>query len=117
MRQVMNVVCRLARRLFCCALGAGLIAGVLRADGVSMTSIQDVIYRADGTPAHGMLLITWPAFTTADNKAVAAGSLSVAIGDKGEVNLSLAPNAGATPDGTYYKVLVKLGPETSTEYW
>jgi hypothetical protein len=113
----MNAICRLARRLFCWAMVAALLAGVLQADGVNMTAIHDVIYRADGTPAHGMLLITWPAFTTADNKPVAAGSLSMAIAEDGEVDLSLAPNAGATPGGSFYKVLVKSGSETSTEYW
>lgn len=83
-----------------------------------MTTISDVLYRADGTPARGTLLISWPAFTTADNGAVAAGSMDVALGTSGEVQVELAPNAGASPAGTYYKVVLKLEDGTSsTEYW
>jgi hypothetical protein len=32
----------------------------------STTMVQDVVYRADGQPARGTLVISWPAFTTAD---------------------------------------------------
>jgi hypothetical protein len=64
------------------------------------TTISDVVYRADGTPAAGTLLITWPAFTTFDGKAVAAGNKSLALGAGGTLTVQLVPNAGATPEGT-----------------
>jgi hypothetical protein len=84
----------------------------------AMTTVSDVLYRADGSAARGTLLISWPAFTTADNKPVAAGRLDVALGGNGELELQLAPNAGANPAGTYYKVVLKLDDGTSnTEYW
>src|SRR5512146_339144 len=84
----------------------------------AMTTISDVLYRADGSPARGTLLISWPAFTTADNKPVAAGTMNVTLGPSGEVQIELAPNAGANPAGTYYKVVLKLEDgTTSTEYW
>ena len=64
------------------------------------------------------MLISWPAFTTADGKAVAAGSLSVRLGSGGAFTASLAPNTGAQPAGVYYKVIYQLaGQEPSTEYW
>ena len=34
--------------------------------GVATTRVSDTVYRADGTPASGTLLISWPAFTTAE---------------------------------------------------
>ena len=108
--------CRRAGRLFCWLL----VLAALGAKGSTpaMTTISDVLYRADGTPAQGTLLISWPAFTTADNEAVAAGSMDVALGAGGEVQMELAPNAGASPAGTYYKVILKLEDGTSsTEYW
>ena len=81
-------------------------------------TVQDVVYRADGTPASGTLVISWPAFTTAGNLAVAAGSMAVAIGPQGAISIALVPNAGGTPDGTYYKVVFKLDDgSTSEEYW
>jgi hypothetical protein len=70
-----------------------------------MTTISDVVYRANGETASGTVVITWPTFTTRDNKAVAAGELSAVIGPSGLLTLALAPNEGATPGGTYYKVV------------
>ncbi len=83
-----------------------------------MTTVSDTVYRADGSAASGTMLISWPAFTTADAKPVAAGTLSVAIGAGGAVSIALAPNAGGNPDGTFYKVVLKLDDGTTeTEDW
>src|SRR5712671_2129293 len=48
--------------------------------GPPLTSVVDTVYRADGTPATGVLVITWPAFVTASGTAVAAGEKSVTLG-------------------------------------
>lgn len=86
--------------------------------GPAITIVNDVVYRADGNPAAGTLLISWPTFSTNDGKPVAAGSMSLPIGTGGNVMLALAPNEGASPAGTYYKVVLKLDDgTTSTEYW
>lgn len=107
------------RRLFCCLISLLLaVRMAAQAPAGSTTTVQDVVYRGDGTPASGTLVISWPAFTTAGNLAVAAGSMAVAIGPQGAINLALVPNAGGTPDGTYYKVVFKLDDgSTSEEYW
>jgi hypothetical protein len=95
-----------------------LTAAVSHATSPALTTITDVIYRGDGTPASGTLVLTWPAFTTADNKPVAAGTLSVSVGPSGAIALALAPNAGATPAGTFYRVVLKLNDGSSNvEYW
>jgi hypothetical protein len=107
---------RRAGRLFCWLLV--LAAGSAPGSTPVMTTINDVLYRADGTPARGTLLISWPAFTTADGAPVAAGTMDIALGANGEVQIELAPNAGANPAGTYYKVVLKLEDgTTNTEYW
>jgi len=94
-----------------------LIAAAL-ADTPAMTTISDTVYRADGTPAAGTLLISWPAFTTATGTPVAGGSKSVSIGGSGSVSLALVPNTGAIPAGTLYLVVYKLSDgTTSTEFW
>ncbi len=72
------------------------------------TTVTGIIYRADNTPAAGTLLISWPAFNTADNQAVAAGTMSLAIGPTGAISLALVPTEGATPAGVSYKVIYKL---------
>jgi hypothetical protein len=38
----------------------------------ALTTISDTIYRADGSAASGMVLISWPSFQTAEGDAVAA---------------------------------------------
>jgi hypothetical protein len=91
---------------------------IVRGQTLSTTTIQDTVYRADGTPANGTLIVSWPAFTTATNAAVAAGSTTVQIGANGSVELGLAPNAGALPGGTYYTAVYHLTDGTvNKEYW
>lgn len=76
------------------------------ADGAPATTrVSDTVYRADGTPASGMVLISWPAFTTSDAKPVAAGTKSVTLGSEGALVVDLVPNTGATPTGSYYQVV------------
>jgi hypothetical protein len=88
------------------------------ADEPATTTIVDVVYRADSTPASGILLISWPAFTTADNKPVAAGTKSVTLGPQGALSVELVPNAGAIPAGTLYRVVSKWDDgTTAVEYW
>ncbi len=115
---------RLNGRLLCLAL---LVAGVLAGNAVAAdgnlsfpqtTLVQDTVFRADGTPAAGWMVITWPAFVTADGAAVAAGTTSVKLGSGGNFSVSLAPNAGSQPAGTFYSVTLKLdNGVTSKEAW
>ncbi|RRA48231.1 glycosyl hydrolase family 28-related protein [Acidipila sp. EB88] len=98
-------------------LGLLLVSGVVRAQ-VATTTVQGTVYRADGTPAQGTMLVSWPAFVTAANQAVAAGSLTVALGSDGFATMQLAPNVGASPSGTYYTVVYHLGDGAANrEFW
>ncbi len=82
------------------------------------TTVSDVVFRGDGLPASGTLLISWPAFTTADNKAVGAGAKSVTLGTGGTLSVALVPNADATPASALYTVVYHLDEGTvKTEYW
>ncbi|HZZ41069.1 MAG TPA: hypothetical protein VFE06_18170, partial [Acidobacteriaceae bacterium] len=103
------------------ALGMVAFAAVLPlrlAAQIKTTTVQGTVYRADGTPASGTLLISWPAFTTPQNQAIAAGSTSTAIGSDGFVSINLTPNAGSLPEGNYYTAVYHLSDGTVTpEYW
>jgi len=84
----------------------------------ALTSVIDTVYMANGSPAQGTLVITWPAFVTSTGTAVAAGSLDITLGTNGALDVSLEPNAGATPANVYYTVVYQLQPnEVRTQYW
>lgn len=105
----MSETCR-RKRLFCWLL-SGLVLGVTLqalADGPATTTVSDVVYRADGLPAGGTLLISWPTFTTAAGSAVTAGTKTVMLGTQGALSVALAANAGASPAGTLYSVVFQL---------
>lgn len=93
-----------ARLLFLLILLSAIATGATP----GMTTITDTVYRADGVPASGTVLISWPAFNSADNQAVAAGTLSVNLGPQGALTLDLVANNGASPAGTLYRVVYKL---------
>ena len=91
-------------------------AGVSSA--VTTTTISDTVYHADGTTATGTLLVSWTAFTTAAGQAIAGGSTSAAIANDGTFSVTLAPNAGAMPSGTFYTVTYHLDDgSVSRETW
>ncbi|HEV2397774.1 MAG TPA: hypothetical protein VGS27_12585 [Candidatus Sulfotelmatobacter sp.] len=101
------------------AFGLALSAfGAAPQSGAATTTVSDTVYQADGSAASGTLIITWPAFVTADGVAVAAGNTNVTLGPGGALSVALVANAGATPAGVYYSVVYQLGPgEVKTEFW
>ncbi len=110
--------CRPLGRLFYLVLPVILGSVMLSGQTLTLTTISDTVYRADGTPAGGTLLISWPEFSTASGQAVAAGTTSVTLGAGGALSVQLAPNAGATPAGTFYSVVYRLDDGTAkTEIW
>src|SRR6202142_2955187 len=81
------------------------------------TTISDTVYRGDGSPAGGTLLISWAEFTIAGG-AVAAGNTSTTLGTGGALSVGLVPNINATPANTVYTVVYQLNDGTvKTEYW
>ena len=104
----MSDVCRLIRHVIGMALFVIGSVAVATAAVPAQTTISDTIYRADGAPATGTLLISWPAFTTAAGLPVASGNTSVIIGPGGSVVVALIPNSDATPSGTLYTVVYRL---------
>ncbi len=92
--------------------------GVAPQSGIPTTTVSDTVYLADGTPAAGTLIITWPAFTTASGTAIAGGSTNVTLGPGGALTVALVSNAGAMPAGVYYTVVYQLGAgQVKTETW
>jgi trimeric autotransporter adhesin len=85
---------------------------------IATTQVTDTVYLADGTTATGTVIVSWQAFTTAIGQSVPAGTTSATINAGGVLSLQLAPNAGATPMGTYYTAVYHLDDGTiSREFW
>src|SRR5258708_8031649 len=105
-------------RLFYLLLVGSMLFPVMLQGAPATTTISDVVYRADGTPAAGVLLISWPAFTTSAGAAVGAGTQSVKLGPDGTLLVQLVPNVNASPASTLYSVVFQLDDGTAkTEYW
>ena len=94
------------------------IAQAQNSPAIALTPVTDTIYHADGTPATGSVLISWPAFSTSAGRTIAAGSTSATIGAGGALGVSLVANAGSTPMGSYYTVVYHLDDGAVTrQYW
>jgi hypothetical protein len=105
-------------RLFYLAMSWVCLAWQAFAQGPALTTVSDTVFRADGSPAAGTLLISWPAFISASGATVAAGNNHVTLGTNGSFSAQLAPNTGATPAGTVYTVTYQLTDGTvKTENW
>src|SRR6185437_8655517 len=105
-------------RLFLFVSSVTLSLLPLWAQSPTLTTVADTVLRADGAPAAGTLLISWPAFTTSDGRAVAPGSKSVVLASDGSFSVDLAPNIGSTPAGTTYSIVYQLRDGTvKTEFW
>jgi len=74
---------------------------------IATTQVTDTVYRGDGTPAGGTVIVSWTAFTTAAGQAVPSGTTSSTI-TNGALSMALVPNAGSTPMGTYYTAVYHL---------
>jgi hypothetical protein len=67
-----------------------------------LTTIQDVLYKADGTRFNGTVTVTWTSFESADGSEIATQSTSVKVLD-GNLHLQLVPTSSATP-AIYYTI-------------
>ncbi len=106
------------RRTIAVSALAMMLAAMAMAQAVSTTTVQGTVYLANGQPGAGTLLISWPSFTTAAGQAVAADSITVAIGTDGFLSVNLAANLGATPAGEFYTAVYDMSDgTTSTQYW
>jgi hypothetical protein len=75
------------------AVGAAMAAPPL-------TTIQDVLYKADGTRFSGTLTISWNSFQAVDNSAIVMQSTTVKVVD-GSLRVQLVPSTTSTPPTSY----------------
>lgn len=110
--------CRPKGRLFYLLLTVLMVFPMMLEATPVTTTISDIVYRADGTPAAGALIIAWPAFTASDGSAVGAGTKSVTLGPGGTLSVQLVPNVNANPSSSLYTVVFQLNDGVArTEFW
>src|SRR4029077_16126529 len=68
--------------------------------GPPLTTIQDVLYKADGTRFNGTLAIACSSLQAADNSAIATQRTTVKVVD-GSLRVQLVPTTGSTPPVVY----------------
>jgi hypothetical protein len=93
----------------------GIGAGAARATP-PLTTIQDQLFRADGTPVDGTLLISWKAFVASDNSNIPANSLREPVSG-GLIRVKLVATTTAITPVTYTVMYLVDGKLTNTETW
>ncbi len=104
------------RRWF--AYGAlGLLAppGIIVAQP-ALTTIQDILYRADGTRFSGTMFITYNSFEAGDTSNVAPANLRVPVVN-GVLNVQLVPTTTASAGAQYNITYNSRGINQFTETW
>ncbi|HBY60270.1 MAG TPA: hypothetical protein DEH78_10635 [Solibacterales bacterium] len=81
-----------------------------------LTTIQDTLYKADGTKFSGVAFIEWKSFESGDKKNIQTQSIAVGIVD-GLLRVQLAPTVGATPASYYLVRYNSDGRVQFTEAW
>src|SRR5260370_25861404 len=81
--------------------GAVILAAASTA-AVPLTTIQDVLYKADGTKFNGLLVISWNSFEADDKSNIVSQSVTVKVVD-GNLRGQLGPRADSNPP-TFYSV-------------
>lgn len=82
-----------------------------------LTTIQDTLYRADGTRFSGTLTINWSTFDTTNGNTIVQQSKTAQVVN-GNLLVQLVPDATATPPANVYTVNYQSdGYEQFTETW
>lgn len=99
---------------FC--LAALVLASSAPAAGPALTTIQDVLYKADGARFNGSVTISWNSFQAADNSTIVTQSTSVKVVD-GVLRVRLAPTTTANPQVNYSVTYTSDGRIQFQETW
>ena len=93
-----------------------MAASILCAAPQTLTTIQDTLYKADGTRFHGTLTISWTSFEAIDHSQIMQQSTTVTVVD-GNLRVQLVPTTTATPTAYYTVVYNSDGRVQFQETW
>lgn len=104
----------LSHKLGCAGLAVWLAVPMLA--GPVLTTIQDTIYTANGTPYNGLAIIAWTPFEAGDTSKIATQHVTVTI-TGGALMVQLVPSTNANPPGYYSVTYTSAGNDQFTEAW
>jgi hypothetical protein len=81
---------------------AAFLAAIVASAQPPLTTIQDTLYKADGTRFNGLLIISWNSFEAGNLSNIVSQSLTVQVVD-GNFRVQLVPTTNSNPP-TYYNV-------------
>ena len=93
-----------------------LAAAALCASPQPLTTIQDTLYKADGTRFNGSVTISWTTFEAIDHSQILQQTRTVTVVD-GNLQIQLVPTTTATPVAFYTVVYNSDGRIQFTETW
>lgn len=99
------------RSLALLVAAAGMAAGQ-----PALTTIQDILYRADGTRYNGTMFITWSSFQAGDTSNIATANLTLPIVN-GVLNVQLVPTTTASAGAQYNVTFNSAGVNQFTQVW
>jgi hypothetical protein len=101
-----------------CAVGIGLalICGAVAFATPPLTTVQDVLFNADGTRFNGIATITWQSFVASDQSNIPGNSLTTQIVN-GLLIVQLVPTTNALSPASYSVVYNSGGSTQFTENW
>ena len=94
----------------------GLFLSVIGWAQPSTTTIQDSLYKADGSRLNGTAVVSWASFEAGDTSNIVQQSLSVPIID-GNLWVQLVPSSTATPPTIYTVSYSSDGNQQFVETW
>ncbi|MEP7354937.1 MAG: hypothetical protein ABI824_17045 [Acidobacteriota bacterium] len=94
----------------------GAVLTGIAAGQPALTTIQDVLYRADGTRFTGTMFIAYDSFQSGDTSNIATANLTVPIVN-GSLRVRLVPTTTATAGAQYQITYNSAGINQFTETW
>ena len=91
------------RRLALLSVASAVLATFLSGPGIAqpqLTTIQDTLYKADGTRFSGLLIVSWNSFETGNLSNIVAQTLTVKVVD-GNFRVQLVPTTDSVPPRFY----------------
>src|SRR5947209_17285252 len=99
-----------------CGIGLMLFSCMLAVAAPPRTTVQDVLYKADGSRFDGIATISWQTFQAVDSSTIPSQTITARI-INGFILVRLVPTTNAITPSSYTVVYNSDGTEQFAENW